>query len=210
MKLTWYGHSCFGMTFSNGTTIITDPFDETVGYPLCTAHCDAALISHEHFDHNHTESLNGSFHRLSAPGHCTIGVIEIMGVASFHDEVQGAKRGNNVIHILEGDGLRIAHLGDLGHFPNAEQTAALQNLDLLMLPIGGTYTITSAAAAQIIATLRPRVAVGMHYQNAYCHFDISDESEFMQLTNAQWADNPLEITAETLKVLPSVLLMRYE
>ena len=210
MKLKWYGHSCFGLTFANGTTIVTDPFDASVGYPLCTVRCDAALTSHGHFDHNYTDSLTGDFQTLSKPGSYEVGGVKITGVASFHDEAQGAKRGTNVIFILEGDGLKIAHLGDLGHLPDAAQAAALADVDLLLIPIGGTYTLTTPEAVEVISMLKPRTAVAMHYSNAYCKFGITDESEFVRLTGAEWVENDLEVTPETLTALPSAILLKYE
>ena len=208
MNLKWYGHSCFSMTFSDGTTLITDPFDETVGYPLCTARADAALLSHDHFDHNHVQSLSGNPAVLNTPGEYAIGQTKITGVASFHDPEQGALRGKNVIFVIEGDGLRIAHLGDLGHMPDAAQLHTLENLDLLMIPIGGTYTIDTAQAVALIAKVRPRTAVAMHYQNAFCRFNIADESEFVHLTHAVSTGSALEILPES--VLPAALVMRVD
>jgi len=208
MKLKWYGHSCFGLTFANGTTLITDPFDDTVGYPLCTARADAALTSHGHFDHNHVQSLSGEPKVFSAPGEYEIGGVRITGVHACHDPEQGKLRGENVIFIVEGDGLRIAHLGDLGHMPDESQLAAIQNVDLLLLPIGGTFTITTPQAVELIAQAKPRTAVAMHFRNEYCTFPITDEKEFAALTNAAYMPGELEITPETQ--LPAAVIMRYE
>lgn len=208
MKLKWYGHSCFGMTFANGTTLITDPFDDTVGYPLCTASADAVLSSHDHFDHNHIQSISGSPVMINAPGVHEVNGIRITGTPSFHDPEQGALRGPNVIFTVEADGLRIVHLGDLGHAPNEEQLAAMQNADVLMIPIGGTFTITTPQAVEIIAQAKPRTAIAMHFKNDYCGFPVTDEKEFVRLTGAQELPGEVEVTPEGH--LPAVAVMRYE
>ena len=147
MKLKWYGHSCFALAFSCGTTIVIDPFDDSVGYPLCRARADAVLCSHDHFDHNHVSSLQGKPLIVADRAPRTVGGVQIHGLPCFHDDAQGAKRGKNIAFILEGDGLRIAHLGDLGHMPTPEMYEALRSVDVMLVPIGGTYTITGVHSA---------------------------------------------------------------
>ena len=208
MKLKWNGHSCFTMTFANGAVLVTDPFDDTVGYPLCTARADATLSSHDHFDHNHIRSLSGNPVMINKSGTCMLNGIRITGVHSFHDPEQGKLRGENVIFIVEGDGLRIAHLGDLGHMPNAEQLAALKNVDVMLLPIGGTFTVTTEQAAEIIAQAKPHTAIAMHFRNQYCTFPVSDEKEFVRLTGAVLMENEIEITKDTLADLPAAAVMK--
>ena len=208
MKLKWYGHSCFGLTFANGTTLITDPFDDTVGYPLCTARADAVLSSHDHFDHNHIQSVSGHPVMINTPGSHEVNGIRVTGTASFHDPEQGALRGPNVIFTIEGDGLRIVHLGDLGHMPSAEQLAAIQGADVMLIPIGGTYTITTPQAVEIIAQAKPRTAIAMHFKNDHCGFPITDEKEFVRLTGASELPGEIEVTPEGQ--LPAAAVMRYE
>ena len=103
MKLKWYGHSCFAMTFENGTVLITDPFDGSMQYPLCTARADIALVSHDHFDHNHVSSLSGNPAVIKTAGTHFANGIKITCVPSFHDAERGAKRGENLISIIEAD-----------------------------------------------------------------------------------------------------------
>ena len=165
MKLKWYGHSCFALTYADGTAIVIDPFDDSVGYPLCDARADAVLCSHDHFDHN-TSSPCGASHRSSrtAPPRA-VGGVKIRGLDCFHDDAQGARRGRNIAFILEGDGLRVAHLGDLGHMPTPEMYEALRGVDILLIPIGGTYTITTPEAVEVIREVRPHTAIAMHFKN---------------------------------------------
>ena len=208
MKLKWYGHSCFGLTFSNGTTIITDPFDDTTGYPLCTARADAVTSSHDHFDHNHIASVSGNPVMINTPGAHEINGIRITGTASFHDPEEGKLRGKNVIFSIEAEGLKLVHLGDLGHMPSEEQLEAIKNADVIMMPIGGTFTITTPQAVELIAQAQPRAALAMHFHNEYCQFPITDEKEFVALTGAVEMPNEIEITTET--VLPAAIVMKYE
>ncbi|HIR07466.1 MAG TPA: MBL fold metallo-hydrolase, partial [Candidatus Pullichristensenella stercoripullorum] len=180
MKLKWYGHSCFALTYADGTAIVIDPFDASVGYPLCKARADAALCSHDHHDHNYVQSLQGEPRVIADSAPCTVGGVRIHGLDCFHDEVEGAKRGRNIIFILEGDGLRVAHLGDLGHMPTPEMYAALRGVDILLVPIGGTYTITTPEAAALIREVKPHTAIAMHFKTVLCTLPITDEGEFVR------------------------------
>ena len=197
MKLKWLGHSCFELTLPDGV-IVTDPYDDTVGYPPLHVKADTVLSSHDHFDHNCFAAVEGNPVILNTPGlHEACGA-KITAVPCFHDEVKGAKRGNNLIFLIEAEGLRVAHLGDLGHQPDTdEQKAALSNLDVMLIPIGGTFTITTPEAVKLIETFQPRYAIAMHFKNRYCHFNITDESDFVRLTGAKRLPNAIEITKET-------------
>ena len=196
MKLKWLGHSCFELTLPGGV-IVTDPYDDSVGYPPLRVKADAVLSSHDHFDHNHFEAVTGNPRILNAPGVHEVCGAKITAVPAFHDEARGAKRGENLIHLIEAEGLRIAHLGDLGHQPDTDaQREALSDLDVMLIPIGGTFTITTPEAVKLIEAFRPRCAIAMHFKNRYCHFNISDETEFVRLTGATRLPNEIEITGD--------------
>ena len=197
MKLKWLGHSCFELTLPGGV-IVTDPYDDTVGYPPLHVRADAILSSHDHFDHNYFAAVEGDPAILNAPGFRETCGATITAVPSFHDDARGAKRGENLIHLIEAEGLRVAHLGDLGHQPETdEQRAALSNLDVMLIPIGGTFTLDTPAAVKLIEAFKPRCAIAMHFRNRYCHFNITDEAEFVRLTGAKRLPNEIEITQET-------------
>ena len=210
MKLKYFGHSCFSLRFENGPVLVTDPFDESVGYPLCTERCDAALVSHDHFDHNHTQSLTGSFETVSAAGDYSICGARVRAMESFHDEKCGALRGKNLLFRVECEGLSIAHLGDLGHMPDARQQTFLSGLDLLLLPIGGTYTIDTPEAVALLRLLQPKRAVAMHYRTEACGFNIRSCEDFSGDTNAVRMPREIEITRETLMRLPEVMILDYK
>ena len=194
MKIKWLGHSSFKITLDNGRTIITDPFDDSVGYPMPGESADIVLSSHDHFDHNCFSAVSGDPEIINAPGSYERFGAAIHGVASFHDDARGAKRGTNVIFTVEADGVRLTHLGDLGHLPETpDQSAAIEGADVILIPIGGTFTITTLQAVQLIERFKPKAAVAMHFKNRFCGFPVSDEAEFVRLTGAKSLPNEAEI-----------------
>ena len=195
MKLKWLGHSCFKLTLDNGSALVTDPYDEQVGYPPLRVRADVALSSHGHFDHCCFDALEGDPEIINAPGEFEVPGARIIGVPSFHDDAKGKNRGANLIFVIEADGLRIVHLGDLGHLPETPaQKAAVSNANVLLIPIGGFFTIDTPTAVKLIETYRPCCAIAMHYANAYCHFPVSDAAEFVRLTGAQTLPTEIELT----------------
>lgn len=196
MKLKWRGHSCFELTLPGGV-LVTDPYDDSVGYPPLHVRADAVLSSHDHFDHNYFAAVEGDPAIINAPGAFEACGARIIATPSFHDTERGAKRGRNLIFTVEAEGLRVAHLGDLGHYPDTEeQKAALSDLDVMLIPIGGFFTIDTPTAVNLIGEFKPRCAIAMHFRNRYCGFTVSDESEFVRLTGAATLPNEIEITKD--------------
>ena len=210
MKIKYYAHACFGLSFANGPVLVTDPYDESVTYAPCNAECDAALVSHDHFDHNHVESLKGDFTVIREPGAYEVGGVKISATPCFHDPEQGALRGTNLIFRVEGEGLAVAHLGDLGHMPNDEQLAAISGLDVLMLPIGGTYTITTPQAEEVIRAVKPKVAIAMHFKTDDYEINISTPDQFIADMQAVRMPREIEITTENIGSLPPVIIMDHK
>lgn len=188
MKISWMGHACFAVETEQGTRIVTDPFDEKVGYPLPWGKADIVTISHGHFDHSCYERMNPA-NVADAAGEYTFGDVKIRGIASFHDDAQGAKRGDNVIFVIEADGKRVAHLGDLGHMLSAEQVAAIGHVDAVMIPVGGTYTLTGEQAAQQAKVIDAEAVLPMHYSNEWCKFDITGITPFLQAMNEPFEES---------------------
>ena len=185
MIVRYYGHSCFSATLQSGATLVFDPFDDSVGYPLCRARADAALLSHDHFDHNHVASLTGTPRSFTSPGKWDFMDARITGIKCWHDDVRGAKRGSNLIFKVEADGQKLAHLGDLGHLPSDELYGELSGLDAMLIPVGGTYTITAEQAAEIVSRTKPRIAIAMHFKTPYIDFPITGIDSFSALTGAE-------------------------
>ena len=210
MKLKYYGHACFTLRFASGTTLAIDPFDETVTYPPCDAICDAALLSHDHFDHNHTQSLRGDFTVIREAGVYDVRNVRVAAVPSFHDKQGGALRGNNLIFRIEGEGLTIVHLGDLGHMPDEDQLRAIAGADVLLTPIGGTYTIDTPEAEEVIRLAQPKHAVAMHFRTPDYDFNTSTCADFERDMGAARMPREVEITSENLASLPEAMILSYK
>jgi len=164
MNIKWYGHSTFLFTAENGLKILTDPCGPGYGYTLGGIGADIVTVSHDHGDHNYLAAVAGAPKVLRTPGVTQEGGARITGIATFHDDAEGRKRGKNLIFLFELDGLRVAHLGDLGAIPPEDVFDALGKLDVLLAPIGGTYTIGPKEASEIAGRTCARVFIPMHYQ----------------------------------------------
>jgi len=206
MKLRWYGHSCFLLTNKGGNTLITDPFDSTCGYPCPTDSVDVVTMSHHHFDHACLETLTAYGKAVDTEvTNLTVSGFELSSVQAFHDEEHGAKRGKDLIFKISADGQTVVHLGDLGHYPTEAQLEFMRGADVMLIPIGGFYTIDTKTAVRIIDEVKPRAAVCMHFKTAGNTFPISDESEFVSLTGAVPAGHEKEIAE-----LSGCCVMKYE
>lgn len=172
MKLTWYGHSCFLLTAESGYSILTDPCDQETGYELHDLTCDAVSISHEHHDHNCLAIVAGTPTILRAAGEHLAGEIPVTGYTSYHDDAAGAHRGKNIVFLYQIDGLKLLHLGDLGHMLSDETTREIGDVDVLLAPIGGVYTINAKTATELADRLHAKVLIPMHYKTPALHFNI--------------------------------------
>lgn len=210
MLILHHGHSEFYLETENGFRILTDPFDAHVGYPMKEVACDAVTISHGHGDHNYVQKATGTFAIADKAGFTRLSSdIVVQGVPSFHDECAGSKRGSNLIFIIEADGLRIAHLGDLGAWD--EQLAEkIGYVDILLIPVGGFYTIDAASAAALYRRLRPRIVIPMHYKTKVnADWPIADVKDFLQEIGAAAAPQMplLRVTKEDLSEQAPVIVL---
>lgn len=164
MDVTCLGHSSF-LIRGKTSRVVTDPFDpKMVGLKFLRLEADIVTISHEHQDHNYANVISGTPKVVKGPGEYEIGGVSIFGISTFHDNEQGAKRGRNTVYVITIDGIVICHLGDLGHKLNEEQVSEIGNIDILLIPVGGVYSIDASSAAGIVAGLEPSVVIPMHYK----------------------------------------------
>ena len=164
IKITFYGHALFLIESSKGVKIGIDPYDEQVKTPLPELSVDIVTSSHSHSDHAYFSLFKNNPKILNNPGKITIFDIQIEGIPTFHDELSGYKLGKNIIFKFVIDGIKIAHLGDLGHILSDNQVEILGNIDILMIPIGGIYTIDGDTAIDIIQKISPKIVIPMHYK----------------------------------------------
>jgi L-ascorbate metabolism protein UlaG (beta-lactamase superfamily) len=174
-KLTWYGQSCFLLETSTGTRVVMDPIPANIGYtPPADLKADVVTVSHEHGDHNNVALVQGKpkiLRGLTADKKGWVKIDEkvkdvaIRSVGVYHDEEKGAKRGLNTVFLFEVGGVRIAHLGDLGHLLTDQQLSAIGSVDVVMIPVGGFFTIDASQATRVLDQLRPRlIVIPMHYK----------------------------------------------
>jgi len=181
MKIKWLGHASFLITADNGTRLITDPYrtGEKLVYREIDESADIVTASHDHFDHNNTAVIGGSPEIIQETRPVAIRGIKISGLATFHDEQGGEQRGDNIIFCLEIDGLNVCHLGDLGHRLSDQEAASLGVVDILLVPVGGNFTVDSRVATEICQQLAPSVIIPMHYQNDKCLLPIAPVDDFL-------------------------------
>ena len=164
MDITYLGHSSFKIK-TKTATVITDPFDpKMVGFKYPGIDGDIVTVSHDHGDHNAVEKVNGVKKVVSGPGEYEISGVSIIGLQSFHDSSKGEERGKNTIYVIEAEGLRIAHLGDLGHTISDKLIDKMGSIDVLMVPVGGFYTIGPKEATEICSKIDPYFIIPMHYK----------------------------------------------
>jgi L-ascorbate metabolism protein UlaG (beta-lactamase superfamily) len=210
MILRYYGHSLFTLTLENGLVILTDPYGDFCNYPRARLGANVVTISHHHFDHDSVAMVVGNPTVIDGAGvHAPAAGLVITGVPSKHDERGGARRGDNLIFVIEAEGLKIVHMGDIGHTVDDRQRNAIGTPDVLMLPVGGTFTTDAAAAAENVRLLRPRVAIPMHYRTRYnTEMNIQTEKPFLELMKAAPTPIPLcRITKGDIGERPPVILM---
>ncbi|MBQ3221047.1 MAG: MBL fold metallo-hydrolase [Clostridia bacterium] len=180
MKIAYLGHSCFKITTANGTVLITDPY-KGVGYELprgLTA--DAVTVSHAHFDHNNTKAIATAC-VIDGAQTREINGVRITGVKTFHDEKNGALRGENIVYNIVADGICVCHLGDLGEKYSGELVKKIGKVDVLLIPVGGTYTIDAIEAKKYADAINARVVIPMHYKPEDGTIDITDAKPFLSL-----------------------------
>ena len=164
MDITYLGHSSFKLR-GRTATVITDPFDpKFVGLKFASNEAEIVTISHNHEDHNNSEAVKGTKMVVNGPGEYEISGISIIGIPSFHDAKKGEERGKNVIYVFEMDGLRIVHLGDLGCDLTDSEISQIGSVDVLLIPVGGEYTIGPKDAVKIISAIDPYFVIPMHYK----------------------------------------------
>ena len=214
MQLTWYGHSCFLLTDNAGTRILTDPCDPSVGYTLSCVACDIVTVSHGHHDHNYVEAAAGSPAVIDTEGAHTVNGVPVTGYASWHDEAQGSKRGGNLMFLMELDGVRVLHLGDLGHMLSKETIAAFGRVDVLLCPVGGNYTIDAPEAKRIATAIDPAIFIPMHYATPVSTIRIAGLAPMLQLVGKERTVHRLNgsactITADALNE-KRILILDYQ
>ncbi len=201
------------ITSEAGIKIITDPYAlrETLTYGEIKESADIVTVSHEHTDHNNVAVVQGNPEIVR--GTAKVKGIEFKGIPCYHDDGKGQQRGNNTILCFEVDGIRVCHLGDLGHQLNDKQVAELGGVDILLIPVGGSYTIDAKIASQVCDKLKPKVIIPMHFRNDKCAFPIAGVDEFLKgkknvsrldASEVEFKQGKLPATTKTVVLKPAL------
>lgn len=211
MIFTCIGHAKFLIELENGLRIVTDPYDETCGYPVTPTPADVVLVSHGHHDHSAVDTILGTLRVISEQGTYELGDgVTLTAIEADHDDAGGTKRGKTLLFRIHAEGFNAIHLGDLGHIPTPEQCMLLGRADVLMIPVGGFFTIDAAAAKKTAELLHARVVLPMHYKtSANEGWPIAPVEDFLALCDAEAEElDLLRVAGGDLECQPKVAVLR--
>ncbi len=211
MKIKWLGHASFVITASDGTKIVTDPFGDYTGlkHTPINETADIVIISHTHGDHVGGK-ISGNPTKIDRSGDNKAGSITFQGIETFHDVNRGKDRGQNIVFCFSVDGVRICHLGDLGHELSESTIKEIGNVDIMMVPVGGFYTIDADVAGKVCKQLKPRIVIPMHYKNEKCEFPIAGVDEFLKgKSNVRRIDgSEIELSSDQLPKDTEIIVLK--
>jgi L-ascorbate metabolism protein UlaG (beta-lactamase superfamily) len=185
MKIRWYGHAAFLITTDQGLRIIIDPYEPgafggQLSYGKIKDQAEIVLTSHDHADHNYTKDIPGSPQIIKGSGSRTIKGILIKGISTYHDPSKGSERGTNTIFTMKVGDIQLCHLGDLGHPLSDKDLAEIGPVDILLIPVGGFFTIDSMEATRVAEQIKPKILIPMHFKTEKCGFPIAPVEDFLR------------------------------
>jgi len=216
MKIQWLGHACFLITSDGGTRIITDPYTPGafgLDYGPVAAEADVVTVTHDHADHNNVADVKGKPQVVRGVGSHEARGIRFKGIATYHDTSSGGERGANTVFCFAVDGVNVCHLGDLGHDLDDRTVAEAGPVDVLLVPVGGNFTVDAAVAHRVCEKLGPKVVIPMHFRNERCpSFPVAGVDEFVRLrpsvktldaSEVSFSREELPATVETVVLRPA-------
>ncbi len=212
MKVKWLGHACFLLVSEVGLRIITDPYivDQNLSYSPIKEIADIVVVSHDHDDHNNVSAVQGKPEVLKGSGLKAAKGLQFRGVATYHDTTQGKQRGTNTVFCFSLDGIKLCHLGDLGHLLSQAQVDEVGTVDILFIPVGGFYTIDAAGASQVCDQLKPKVVIPMHFRTPQCTYPIAGVDNFLRgKKNVKRVDSSeIEFRPEELPTATEIVILK--
>uniref|UniRef100_A0A7C5V1E6 MBL fold metallo-hydrolase n=1 Tax=Caldicellulosiruptor owensensis TaxID=55205 RepID=A0A7C5V1E6_9FIRM len=209
MKITYLAHASFLIETESGVKILTDPYDNSVGYTVFELSADVVLTSHKHFDHAYTKSLKGDYVLVDKEGEFNVKGVKIKGIKTFHDKEKGQKRGENIVFVIE-DKFSVAHLGDLGHELAETELEKMGQVDILLIPVGGVYTIDAKEALNVAKAVNPKIIIPMHYKTEKLKFDLGKVEEFTKHFEDVEVLQTSEIEINSLPEKQKVLVLEHK
>ena len=210
MFIKWIGHACFKITLKSGPELIMDPFDDGIGLTPLDEKADIVIVSHPHHDHCNTDGVKGEYILVDKPGEYEIKDIKIQGFTESH----GGDFGETNCFLVEARGIRILHLGDIGVVPEDDFFEKIGRVDILMLPVGGRYTVGAKDAFQIMEKIEPNITIPMHYMVPGLTIDIAGVHEFLELAGREYdisrlGNSVFEIYVDNLKKRQRIMIMEH-
>ncbi len=207
MDITWYGHSCFRLSERGRAVIVTDPYDESLGYPLPKLKADLVTVSHNTPHHSNVELVKGARLVLNRPGEYEVGDVFVIGMAMHNTSVTPPRY--NVSYLFDYEGLTIVHLGDLDHIPSQSEVEALGSVNVALLPVGGGGALNSAQAAEVIALIEPSIVIPMHYFTEELALTLDPLDRFLREMGVSHVQNQdtLKLTAATLPETTQIVVL---
>jgi len=213
MQISWKGQACFHITAQGSgkeqVKLVIDPYQPSIGLQMPTMEADIVLSTHDHEDHNNIKACapaspqGGGAFAITGPGEYEIKGVAIQGISSFHDEKEGKERGKNTMYVIEAEGIRLCHLGDIGQSElTSEQVSKIGNVDILLVPVGGVYTIAAKGASKIVNQIEPRIVIPMHYFLPNLKFKLDKVDEFLKEMGVKNAEPQNKLTVK-VRDLPS-------
>ncbi len=186
MQIVWKGQACFSIVITRGkqeqVKILIDPFEDSIGLKLPPQEADIVLVTHGHSDHNNVKIVKGDPFIIDSPGEYEVKSVFVQGITTFHDDVQGKERGLNTIYTIITEGITLCHMGDFGQKElTPEEVDKIGNVHVLMIPVGGTYTIDGKEAGKIISQIEPKIIIPMHYALPKLKPNLAKVEEFLQV-----------------------------
>lgn len=210
MEIVWLGHSCFRIR-GREAVVVTDPCPPSTGYSIGKPTADIITISHDHPDHTYVKAVAGKPTVIDGPGEYEIHGAFLTAIPTYHDGEKGEELGKNLVFLIEMEGIKVCHLGDLGHAPTADQAEDMTGADVLMIPVGGDSTIDGGKAAEIVSLLDARIVIPMHYKTNVSKGKLDPPDRFLkelQATNVQ-AQQKLSLSYNTVPSDTQVLLLEH-
>lgn len=212
MKIEYLGHSCFKLTESTGTSVVCDPYSEDIGYKMPKTLADAVTVSHNHYDHDAVKNVEGNPVIIEKQTSFSLPGVEVDAVKSFHDGKRGKLRGENTIFKFRMDGIDVCHLGDLGEECSSALIESVLPVNVLLIPVGGNYTIDAEMAKEYVDRIMPDVVIPMHYRTKDCKLDIDRVDEFLKLFDEESVeeldDSAIELSRSDLNGGTRIIILR--
>jgi L-ascorbate metabolism protein UlaG (beta-lactamase superfamily) len=212
MRVKWLGHSCFLITARGGLRVITDPYavGGGINYSPIKETADVVVVSHGHDDHSNVSAVQGKPDVVKGDGKKTARGIQFKGIATYHDASQGKRGGLNTVFCFTIDDIKLCHLGDLGHVLSPEQVSEIGAVDILLVPVGGFFTIDASEASEVCNQLKPKVIIPMHFKTPKCAYPIAGVEDFLRGKKdvRRVGGSEVDLEQENLPAATEIVLLR--